>query len=37
MYFMKSGISFDSQEAKNLNEKIFEHIYYGSIRKSMEI
>ena len=35
--FYEMGISFDSQEAKDLNEKIFEHIYYGSIKKSMEI
>jgi len=35
--FYEMGISFDSQEAKDLNEKIFEHIYYGSIKRSMEI
>ena len=35
--FYEMGISFDSEEAKDLNEKIFEHIYYGSIKKSMEI
>ena len=31
------GVSFDSPEAKELNEKIFEHIYYGSMKRSMEI
>jgi len=31
------GLSFDSDEAKVINEKIFEHIYYGSMKKSMEI
>ena len=35
--FYEMGISFDLQEAKDLNEKIFEHIYYGSIKRSMEI
>ena len=35
--FYKLGLSFDSDEAKEINEKIFEHIYYGSLKKSMEI
>ena len=35
--FYEMGIPFDSDEAKKLNEKIFEHIYYGSMKKSMEI
>jgi ribonucleoside-diphosphate reductase alpha subunit len=35
--FYEMGIPFDSDEAKELNEKIFEHIYYGSMKKSMEI
>ena len=35
--FYELGIPFDSDEAKVLNEKIFEHIYYGSMKKSMEI
>ena len=35
--FYEMGISFDSNEAKQINEKIFEHIYYGSLKKSMEI
>ena len=35
--FYLMGLSFDSPEAKLINEKIFEHIYYGSMKKSMEI
>jgi len=35
--FYEMGVSFDSDEAKALNEKIFEHIYYGSAKRSMEI
>ena len=35
--FYKLGLSFDSDESKEINEKIFEHIYYGSLKKSMEI
>jgi len=35
--FYEMGYSFDSDEAKVINEKIFEHIYYGSMKKSMEI
>ena len=35
--FYEMGVSFDSPEAKELNEKIFEHIYYGSMKRSMEI
>uniref|UniRef100_A0A6C0C6T3 ribonucleoside-diphosphate reductase n=1 Tax=viral metagenome TaxID=1070528 RepID=A0A6C0C6T3_9ZZZZ len=35
--FYEMGVSFDSNEAKKINEKIFEHIYYGSLKKSMEI
>ena len=31
------GLSFDSDESKKLNEKIFEHIYYGAVKRSMEI
>ena len=34
-YAMK--ISFDSDEAKEINQKIFESIYYGSLESSMEI
>ena len=30
-------ISFDSQEARELNSKIFESIYYGSLLESLEI
>ena len=35
--FYEMGLSFDSDDAKKLNEKIFEHIYYGAVKKSMEI
>ena len=35
--FLEFGYSFDSDEAKDLNEKIFETIYYGSMESSMEI
>ena len=35
--FLEFGYSFDSDEAKDLNEKIFECIYYGSLECSMEL
>ncbi len=35
--FYRMNISFDSPEAKEVNKKIFESIYYGSLRSSMEI
>jgi ribonucleoside-diphosphate reductase alpha subunit len=35
--FCMFDISFDSNEAKILNKKIFETIYYGSLKKSVEI
>ena len=35
--FYKMGLSFDSDESKKINEKIFEHIYYGAVKRSMEI
>jgi ribonucleoside-diphosphate reductase alpha chain len=35
--FIKMRIGFDSPEAKELNKKIFETIYHGSIECSMEI
>ena len=35
--FYEMGLSFDSDESKKLNEKIFEHIYYGAVKRSMEI
>jgi ribonucleoside-diphosphate reductase subunit M1 len=35
--FFEFGYAFDSQEAKDLNENIFECIYYGSLKASMEI
>ena len=35
--FFEYGYSFDSEEAKELNDKIFETIYYGSMVASMEL
>ena len=35
--FLEFGYSFDSEEAKQLNEKIFETIYFGAMESSMEI
>ena len=35
--FLEFGYSFDSEEAKELNSKIFECIYFGSLEASMEI
>ena len=35
--FLEFGYPFDSDEAKDLNEKIFECIYYGSMECSMEL
>jgi len=35
--FLEFGYSFDSLEAKELNDRIFETIYYGSLDASMEI
>jgi len=35
--YFEFGYAFDSQEAKDLNENIFECIYYGSLKASMEI
>jgi ribonucleoside-diphosphate reductase alpha subunit len=35
--FIKMRFAFDSQEAKELNTKIFETIYHGSLECSMEI
>ena len=35
--FAKMGIAFDSEEAKEVNRKIFETIYFGSLTESMEI
>ena len=31
------GINFDSPEAKDLNEKIFETMYYGAVTQSIEL
>ena len=35
--FYEMKISFDSQEAKDINKKIFESIYYGALHSSMEL
>ena len=35
--FYELKISFDSEEAAEINKKIFETIYYGSLESSMEI
>ena len=35
--FMILNIAYDSLEARNINKKIFECIYYASLEKSMEI
>ena len=35
--FMILKISYDSTEARNINKKIFECIYYASLEQSMEI
>ena len=35
--FFEFGIPFESDLAKELNEKIFESIYYGSMLESMEL
>ena len=34
--FIQLGLAFDSEEANNLNEKIFEYIYYYSLETSCE-
>jgi ribonucleoside-diphosphate reductase subunit M1 len=35
--FFEFGYPFDSEEAKDLNEDIFETIYYGAMEASMEL
>lgn len=35
--FQILGISFESKEAAELNEKIFESIYYGSVVESIQL
>jgi len=35
--FFEFGYPFDSEEAKNLNEDIFETIYFGAMEASMEL
>lgn len=35
--FQIMGISFESKEAAELNERIFESIYYGAVTESIQI
>ena len=35
--FIRMRVAFDSKEAKDINKKIFETIYHGSLESSMEI
>jgi ribonucleoside-diphosphate reductase alpha subunit len=35
--FMEMGYPFDSEEARTLNKDIFETIYYGAMKRSMEL
>jgi len=35
--FYRMNVSFDSEKAKEVNKKIFESIYYGSLHSSMEV
>ena len=35
--FFEYGVSFESEEARNLNEDIFETIYFASMEASMEL
>jgi len=35
--FLEMGYAFDSDEAKDLNQDIFETIYYGAMEASMEL
>lgn len=35
--FLKFGVAFDSEEAREINKKISEAIYYGSLSKSSEM
>ena len=35
--FFILGLSFDSEIAREINEDIFETIYYGAMRASMEL
>jgi ribonucleoside-diphosphate reductase alpha chain len=35
--FMKMGMAFDSQEARDLNLKIFENLYYYAMKKSISL
>ena len=35
--FFKMRIEFESQEAELVNEKIFETIYYGAVKSSIQL
>jgi len=35
--FFMLGMAFDSREAKELNKRIFENIYYGCVKMSIEL
>ena len=35
--FLEMGYAFDSEQAKDLNQDIFETIYYGAMESSMEL
>ena len=35
--FVKMGLTFESQEAQDLNTRIFENIYYAAVKTSVEI
>ena len=35
--FMKLGMAFDSQEARDLNREIFEKLYYHAMKKSISL
>lgn len=34
--FIKMRIPFESKEAEKVNEKIFESIYYGAVKSSID-
>ena len=34
---MKMRIPFDSEEAEKVNERIFEAIYYGAVKSSIQL
>ena len=35
--FMKMRLPFESAEAAEVNEKIFEAIYYGAVKSSIDL